>query len=92
MAESIEVRIRGQVFKLKSKVSGDYIRELAQYVKDVMGQVTQESHVATGERTAIMAALMIADEFLQYKRLVTVQTETANEKISSLIAKSDQLL
>ncbi|MBF0191875.1 MAG: cell division protein ZapA [Magnetococcales bacterium] len=92
MTETFEVRIRGQVFKLKSQVSSEYVRELAQYVNDVMGQVAQESYIASSERTAIMAALKIADDFLQHQRLVSRQTEVAKEKISSLIAHSDQLL
>ncbi|MBF0438644.1 MAG: cell division protein ZapA [Magnetococcales bacterium] len=92
MSESIEIRIRGQAFKLKSQGSGEYVRELAQYVNDVMAQMSQGSQAASNERTAIMAALRIADDFLQHRRLVTLQTETANEKISNLIAQSDQLL
>ncbi len=92
MSESIEVRVRGQLFKLKSQASGEYVRELAQYVNDVMGQVSQESYSVTAERTAIMAALRIADDFLQHQRLVKMQMETANEKIGKLIIQSDQLL
>lgn len=92
MSESIEVRIRGQVFKLKAQASGEYVRELAEYVNGVMSQVAQESHAASAERVAIMGALRIADDFLQHRRLMNLQTQTANEKISRLIADSDQLL
>lgn len=92
MSDSIEVRIRGQVFKLKSQASGEYVRELARYVNDVMGQVAQESHAVPTERTAIMAALRIADDFLQHRRVVSMRTEAATERISGLITRSDQLL
>jgi cell division protein ZapA (FtsZ GTPase activity inhibitor) len=92
MSETFEVRIRGQVFKLKSQASGEYVRELTEYVNEVMGQVAQESYIASSERTAIMAALKIADDFLQHQRSVARQTEVAKEKISGLIARSDQLL
>lgn len=95
MSESIEIRIRGHVFKLKSKASGEYVRELAQYVNDMIGQVPQESHVASSERTAMMAALRIADEYLQHRRFAALQTDAANaniEKISRLIVSTDQLL
>ncbi|MBF0627065.1 MAG: cell division protein ZapA [Magnetococcales bacterium] len=92
MSETFEVRIRGQVFKLKSRTSGDYVRELAHYVDETMGQVAQESYTASSERTAIMGALKIADDFLQYQRRTTAQSEEAHKKISGLIAQSDQLL
>ncbi|MBF0263078.1 MAG: cell division protein ZapA [Magnetococcales bacterium] len=92
MTATHEVRIQGQLFKLKSQASGDYVRELARHVNDIMDQVARESHVASVERTAIMTALKIADEHLQLKRAMAQQTESANEKISGLIAASDLLL
>ncbi|MBF0614057.1 MAG: cell division protein ZapA [Magnetococcales bacterium] len=92
MAETFEVRIRGQVFKLKSQASGEYVRELAQYVNEVMAQVSQESQIITGDRVAIMAALKIADDFKQHQRQTAKQTEVAQAKISGMIAQSDRLL
>ncbi|MBF0125901.1 MAG: cell division protein ZapA [Magnetococcales bacterium] len=92
MSESIEVRIRGQIFKLKSQASGEYVRELAQYVNDTMGQVAQEAQFASTERTAIMAAIRIADDFLQHRRMTGLQMASATEKIGNLIARGDQLL
>lgn len=92
MSESIEVRIRGQHFKLKSQGSGEYVRELAQYVNEIMGRVAQEAHLASTERIAIMAAIRIADDYLLYRRQMSQQMHGATEKISRLIDTSDQLL
>ncbi|MEO5345420.1 MAG: cell division protein ZapA [Magnetococcus sp. YQC-9] len=92
MTTTHEIRIQGRLFKLKSQVSGEYLQELARYVNEIMDQVARESHVASVERSAIMAALKIADEHWQLKRTMARQTESANEKISGMIAASDRLL
>ena len=91
MSDFIEVRIYGQLFKLRAGTEKEYVRELAHYVDDAMKMASKQSRAVSSERVAIMAALNIADTLFQHKRQSADKTEAVDERINKLVAQSDRL-
>ena len=92
MSDFIEVRIHGQLFKLRAGEEKEYVRELAAYVDNVMQTLAKQSNTISTERLAIMAALNVTDTLFQQTRRAEGVVKTADERITRLITLSDQLL
>ncbi|MEO5355059.1 MAG: cell division protein ZapA [Magnetococcus sp. XQGC-1] len=92
MSDFIEVRIHGQLFKLRAGEEKEYVRELAAYVDNVMQTLARQSNTISTERLAIMAALNVTDTLFQQTRRAEGAVKTADERITRLITLSDQLL
>lgn len=88
----LDVTIQGQTFRLKATSGKDYVTELASYVEGVMEEVRRHSGTPASHRIAVMAALQIADNLFQLRRQREGEAQSANQKVSNLIARSDQLL
>lgn len=89
---SVEVRINGQVFKLRTDVGTEYVQNLAAYVEGVMREVARQGSSPASDRVAIMAALQIADSLFQLQRQMKGKAQVAHDKLNALITASDQLL
>lgn len=94
MSEFVEVRIYGQVFKLRAGTGAgrEYIEQLAGHVDGVMRQMARVSTSPSTDRIAIMAALNIADALFQQERRSETEIRTVNKRIGELISDSDRLL
>ncbi|MBF0144112.1 MAG: cell division protein ZapA [Magnetococcales bacterium] len=92
MQQSTEVRIKGQLFKLRSGAGPAYVADLASFVEGVIDDMSRQSGSGSSDRVAIMAALKIADGYLQLRRQVEHWERTAGNTMSRLIAASDELL
>jgi len=68
MSESVEVKIQGQVFRLKTDVGKEYAHELAAFVDGVMVKMMRNSANVSIDRVAIMASLGIADTLFQLQK------------------------
>ena len=83
---STTVQILGREYKIRGSVDPSYIREVAQYVDAKLREVSQGSAVpAAPERTAILAALNIADELFQLRRASTEEFSSIERRTQSLI-------
>ncbi|WP_130472588.1 cell division protein ZapA [Candidatus Magnetaquicoccus inordinatus] len=92
MSDLIEVRIHGQLFRLRAGTEKDHVRELAAYVDDVMDKISRQSGSPSVERTAILAALNVTDTLFQLQRRVDSSNHAVDERITRLVALSDRLL
>ena len=92
MSEFIEVRIHGQLFKLRAGEEEGYVQELAAYVNDVMQVISRQSNTVAIERIAIMAALNVTDTLFQQQRRASSDAKAVDERINRLITLSDHLL
>ena len=63
--DKVEVEIYGQSYSLKGEGNREYINRLASYVDKKMKEVTQRTPTVDSLKVAILAALNIADEYLQ---------------------------
>lgn len=92
MSDFVEVRIHGQLFKLRAGEGKEHVRSLAKYVDGAIRTVVQQSRTVTTERAAIMAALNIADALFQLRRQSELESQAVNERISRVVSASDRLL
>jgi cell division protein ZapA len=83
--QSTTVTIFGSDYKIKGEADSERIRKAAAYVDEKMRQVTQEVHLSSASRTAILAALHIADE-LYREREAKETAETSLGQIRARIA------
>lgn len=89
-AESVTVTIFGREYTLKGDADPDYVRRVAAFVDQRMGEVAKSSAVASTAKVAILAAVNIADELLreQQNRLEAVATlEDRSVQIAGLLAQ-----
>lgn len=92
MSDFIEVRIHGQLFKLRAGEEKARVQELAAYVDSVMQTLARQSATISTERLAIMAAINIADSLFQQQGQMEKMVKAADERMTRLITLSDHLL
>ncbi|MBF0185139.1 MAG: cell division protein ZapA [Magnetococcales bacterium] len=92
MSDLLEVRIHGQLFRLRAGNDQDYVRDLAAYVDDVMEKISRQSGTASVERTAILAALNVTDTLFRLQQRTDSAAQAVDERITRLVALSDRLL
>lgn len=95
MSNSVDVKIHGQTFRLRTDADPDYVRELETYVEGIITElekVGRKNRTVDSHRIALMAALQIADDYLQLKRNTEGYTAAVHAKVHALISASDQLL
>ncbi len=94
MSHSIEVKIQGDTYRLRAEADENYVRELAEYVDEVMRSTAggMDMRTRARDRVATMAAIQIADSYFQAKKKLESQQQVDEQRIQNLILKADQLL
>ncbi|MBF0539268.1 MAG: cell division protein ZapA [Nitrospirae bacterium] len=85
---SAEVYILGQKYILKGEEPEDYIKELALYVDKKLQEIQRSAPMANQAKTAILAALGIADELFKLKEAhesLTKNIETSTDDLSKIL-------
>ena len=62
---TIDVKILGQRYKVKSEDGDEYIQRLAEFVNDNISEVQRNSKTVSTHSVVILAALNIADRLLK---------------------------
>ncbi len=81
---SIEVKILGQSYSIRTDEDEAYIKNLAQYVDEKLKEIYSVAPNITHVKAAIMAAFGIADEFFKLKM--------EHENLDKIIAEKTKLL
>jgi cell division protein ZapA len=71
----LKVKIFGTDYALKADTSHEYIKETAAYVDKKMQEVVSKYKDQSDTRVAVLAALNIADELFQARKLVPENLE-----------------
>jgi cell division protein ZapA len=71
----LKVTIFGTDYALKANTSHEYIKETAVYVDKKMNEVVSKYSDQSDTRVAVLAALNIADELFQARKLVPENLE-----------------
>lgn len=85
------VTILGSEYKIKGEADSERIRRVAAYVDEKMRQMTQEAHLSSASKAAILAALHIADE-LYREREAKETAEASLGQIQTRIAGLEAVL
>jgi cell division protein ZapA len=93
-AAATPVSIYGRTYQLRGNENGDYLAELASLVDGRMREVADATGTADTLKVAILAALNIADEYLQASkgRSRPSNRSEANKKLARMITLLDEAL
>jgi cell division protein ZapA len=93
---TIPVSIYGRTYQLRGNEERDYLLELAALVDRRMRETAAASGTADTLKVAILAALNIADDYLQARRGASRKTATADpdgdERLVRLVGLLDEAL
>lgn len=87
MSDDVEIEIFGQAFRVASgDASTAYIQRLAAHVDERMRAISEASKNMPLTRTAILAALNIADDLLKLREQLDQSADLSSRKTDHLIA------
>lgn len=85
---SIEIKVFGQTYTVKTDAEEDHIQEVAKYVNEKMSEVLKNTRSVSTLNVAILTALNIADDLLKERekrtailREIEVRSKDLAEKI-----------
>jgi len=90
--ETIRVVIYDQEYNLRGQLDPEYIRKLAQYVDDKMRFVASRTQTVDSLRTAILAAMNIADEYHQMAARHEAGTRLRESEFGKYASMLDEVL
>jgi cell division protein ZapA len=90
--DGIRVTIYDQEYNMRGQLDPEYIRMLARFVDDKMRAVAARAHTVDSLRTAILAALNIADEYHQLLSQHDEAAQQLDQKVGECHQVVDQLL
>lgn len=85
---TIKVEIYDQAYTVRSDGDPEYLKELADYVDRRMREISSGTLTVDSRKVAILAALYIADELHQLKKM----NEQADAQLASRSAECSELL
>jgi cell division protein ZapA len=89
----VEVTIFGHSYRLRSDGSGERLRELAALVDGKMREVAETTGTADSLKVAIMAALNVADDYLQARHGIDPAAGREHEaRLESMVRMLDEAL
>lgn len=86
----VKVSIFGQAYTINGDAPRDYILQLADYINQKMEQVSTYSADINPTQVAILAALNVADEYFQLKKLKTGVDSEVERRTMALISMLDE--
>lgn len=96
--ESIQVKIFGTEYTLKSDTDIEYVKRVAQIVDEKMQKLAENSTIKSESKLAVLTALNVADELyqlkLQYKKVIenfNKHSKELSERIDYYIDSYKQL-
>lgn len=91
-ARGIEVQIFGKVYHLRSMRDPEHTRQVAELVDETMNEIADKASSSDSYRTAVLAALHLADQFLSAREdFERLQSDIGrqSERISALLEQTD---
>ena len=90
--EGIRVVIYDQEYRMRGELDPEYLRGLAEFVDGKMRSIAARTRTVDSLRTAILAALNIADEYHQLRAKHEAVTKQVDEKVGACTEVLDQIL
>jgi cell division protein ZapA len=93
---TVEIKVFGQTYSVKTDAEEDHIHAVAKYVNDKIEEITKKTRTVSSLNVAILTALNIADDLLREKetrmailREVGVKSKDLADKISAEIGRRE---
>lgn len=87
---SVKVTLFGQTYTIHGDAPRDYIMQLADYLNVKMEEVRAGGAVTNPAQVAMLAALNVADEYFQLKKLKVGSDSEVERRTMALISMLDQ--
>ena len=87
---SVKVEIFGHTYIIKGDAPPEYITQLAEFLSNKMEEVSSNIPNTSPTHLAILAALNIADEYFQIKKIKAGADGEIEEKTNALISMLDE--
>jgi cell division protein ZapA len=93
---AMTVHILGHEYKIRSTESGEFVRDVALYVDELMHQISSRMSAGTQTQVAVLAALNIAEELFRERRGDVRMPEhdpaEVDERLSALVCRVDEII
>ena len=86
---SVEIKVFGQTYTVKTDAEEDHIQEVARYVNEKIDEVLKKTRSVSTLNVAILTALNIADDLLKEKEKRMVLLREIEKKSEDLAEKID---
>ena len=86
---SVEIKVFGQTYTVKTDAEEDHIQEVARYVNEKMDEVLKKTRSVSTLNVAILTALNIADDLLKEKEKRIALLREIEMKSKDLAEKID---
>jgi cell division protein ZapA len=90
--ESVQVKIFGTEYTLKSDTDIEYVKKVAEVVDERMRKLSETSTIKTPSKLAVLTALNIADELYQFRLRYKKVFENFNKQNKELSERIDYYL
>lgn len=90
--DGVRVVIYDQEYHMRGELDPEYIRGLAQFVDGKMRSIAARTRTVDSLRTAILAALNIADEYHQLRAQYEAITQQVDQKLGAYTEVVDEIL
>lgn len=93
MKQSVEVKVGGQTFRIRSDAGEPHIRAVAEYVTERLEEARESMGPVTGSpyKVALLAALNLADELLREREGRKEKNKRIEEQSRELLGYLDEL-
>jgi len=89
---TISVHILGHEYKVRSTEDGEFVREVALYVDELMHQISSKMATATPSQIAVLASLNIAEELFRERRGDGRRdTDEVETRLRTVLARLDEI-
>jgi cell division protein ZapA len=82
---TIDVKILGQRYKVRSDEGEEYINDLARYVNDQIGEVQKTTKTVATHNLAILAAMNIADNLFKAEQRENQIKKEVRERVRRIL-------
>lgn len=92
MKEPVAVDIAGQRYVVRSEADETYVRTLASYLDEQIGELKRSAKVVPTQKLAVLAALNIADELFRERLKRAELEQQVRQRSRALLAFLDEQL
>ena len=86
----MQIKILNQTFNIQGVEDEEYLRKLATYVEERMGQLQRATNTIDSNRLALLAALHIADDYFQLQNQLQSLDRFVSRKSAEFVRVLDQ--
>jgi len=90
--DGIRVSIYDQEYNMRGQLDPEYIRALARFVDEKMRSIAARTHTVDSLRTAVLAAMNIADDYHRLLAKYEAATRQMDEKVGECNQVLDEIL